>query len=115
MIDTIITYVQVFAIGFGFGIIGPCFLVCTPILITYITGTRKEPAATVNDVAIFLSGRLSAYVLLGFLTGLSTELLTRFLNSSITAFFRPAGGIISVLMGLMILVYKDGIDRKSVV
>ncbi|MFA4981823.1 MAG: sulfite exporter TauE/SafE family protein [Candidatus Omnitrophota bacterium] len=110
MFDTLITYAQIFAIGFGFGMIGPCFLVCTPILITYITGSRKDAGGVACDVLIFLVGRLTAYLTLGFLAGLSAELLNRFINSDITSYFKPVAGLISIALGIFMLVHKNKYD-----
>ena len=62
---TLVTYLQIFGIGFSFGLAGPCFLTCTPVLITYIVGSKMGPTEVFKDIFTFLSGRLLAYILLG--------------------------------------------------
>lgn len=99
-----VTYLQVFGIGFSFGIIGPCFLTCTPILVTYIAGRRKAISSAAADIFIFLAGRLSAYVILGGLAGLSGKMLKQFIGSNFALFLRPLGGAISILLGLSLLI-----------
>ena len=83
MVNFLITHLQVFGIGFSFGMAGPCFLLCTPILITYITGSKKNWADAFKDILSFLSGRLIAYIALGFLAGLSGSVLKNFTSSAV--------------------------------
>lgn len=105
--NTLLTHLQIFSIGLSFGIAGPCFLVCTPILITYILGRGHPVGRTLLDIVVFLSGRLFAYVLLGAAAGASGAVLRQYTGSSIGFYVRPLGGIISILLGLIILVAKD--------
>ncbi len=102
-----VTAVQIFAIGFSFGVAGPCFLSCSPALIAYITGTKRKLSEVLNDAAIFLFGRLLAYVLLGCLAGLSGVVLRRFINSNFAFFFKPASGVISIVWGIFILIDRQ--------
>ena len=108
MLNSLITHLQIFGIGLSFGIAGPCFLVCTPILITYILGRREAPASTAVDIVVFLSGRLFAYIVLGALAGASGAALRHFAESNAGFALRPLGGIISILLGLVVLVRKEG-------
>ena len=103
-INTLITCLQIFGIGFSFGIIGPCFLICTPILITYVAGNRKNLAGTLKDIAVFLAGRLTAYVLLGYLAGLSGVIIRQLVSQDIGRFFRPAAGMVSILLAILVLI-----------
>lgn len=107
MTDTLITHLQVFGIGFSFGVAGPCFLVCTPILITYIVGRQGKWMATVVDISLFLFGRLCAYIILGALAGLSGYYLRRLSGSDIVSYFNITSGVISILLGMFILLRKD--------
>ena len=109
MSNTFITHLQIFGIGFSFGIIGPCFLVCTPILITYIAGREKRWRGVFGDLFTFLSGRLVSYVILGFLAGLSSALVARFTSSNLALIFKPLGGLISILLGILVLVNKENV------
>ena len=108
MFNTLITYAQVFGIGFGFGIIGPCFLTCAPGLITYVAGTKKHWRAALTDVVIFLTGRLSAYCILGILAGISGGLVRQFSGSPVTSIFKIIGGSISIALGIIVLFNKPG-------
>lgn len=106
MTNTLITHLQVFLIGFSFGIAGPCFLVCTPIIVTYVAGNKKRFIEALGDIFVFLTGRLAAYLILGCLAGASAALLKGFIGSQGASFFRPIGGAVSVLFGVMMLVKR---------
>ena len=105
--NTLITVLQVFGIGFSFGIAGPCFFFCTPILAAYVIGRRDRFVDTLADLVIFLTGRLAAYVILGALAGLSGGLIRRILESRAGAYLGPLGGIVSILLGISVLIYKE--------
>jgi len=107
MLNTFLTHLQLFGIGFSFGIAGPCFLVCTPILIAYTTGIRRKWRDALGDTFIFLSGRLSAYIILGYLAGLSGTLLRQFTNSGLAVFFNPLAGLVSILLGIFVLINRE--------
>jgi sulfite exporter TauE/SafE len=111
--STLITCLQLFGIGFSFNIVGPCLLVCGPILLTYVTGNRKGLRASISDVLIFSFGRLSAYTGLGYLAGVSGEFLRRLSGSSFGIFFKPFAGVISVILGLIILFNNGGFARHQ--
>lgn len=116
-----VTYLQIFGIGFSFGMAGPCFLTCAPILITYIAGSktclpasdvragRQEcPAEIFKDIFTFLSGRLLAYVLLGALAGLSGAVLKNFTGSSPSLYFQPLAGAVTILFAVILYTGKSG-------
>jgi len=103
MSNTLITYLQIFGIGLSFGIAGPCFLTCTPVLITYIAGSKKAWGEVFKDILVFLSGRLLAYVLLGALAGLSASLLRKFTGSYLASFFQPLAGAVTILFAVILL------------
>jgi thiol:disulfide interchange protein DsbD len=107
MLNTAITDLQIFGIGFSFGIAGPCFLFCTPVLITYLLGRKERWHEALGDILVFLTGRLSAYVLLGSLAGLSGAVLRRFIGPPAAAFINPAAGAVSIMLGILVLVYKE--------
>ncbi len=110
MLNSFITYIQIFGIGFSFGIIGPCFLSCAPILITYITGTKKTWPEVFKDILTFLSGRLFAYAVLGILAGLSGVLLRRFTSSNLSYYFQQLAGAVTILFALIILVNRNNTE-----
>ena len=113
MLNTFITYLQIFGIGFSFGIAGPCLLTCMPVLITYIAGSKTCPPANdiragrqakvFRDIFTFLSGRLLAYVLLGALAGLSGVALKKFTSSSLSLYLGPLAGAVTILFAIIIL------------
>ena len=102
---------QLFGIGFSFGLAGPCLLVCTPVLISYIAGKQAKPKQALLDISVFLSGRLLAYLLLGYLAGLSGLILRQFANSGLVSLFRLAGGIIIVLLGIYVWLGREPFSR----
>jgi sulfite exporter TauE/SafE len=107
MPSTLITSLQLFAIGFSFAIAGPCFLACTPIILTYLVAVDKKWPKVLSSIFIFLSGRILAYLILGWLAGLSAEILNRFLSSNYNLILKPLGGLISIILGVFILFAKD--------
>jgi thiol:disulfide interchange protein DsbD len=107
MFNTALTYLQIFGIGFSFGFAGPCFLFCTPVLITYLLGRSQRWQEASRDIVIFLIGRLLAYVLLGALAGASGAILRRFINPSAAVFISPLSGAVSIILGVFVLIYKD--------
>ncbi|MDP2923421.1 MAG: sulfite exporter TauE/SafE family protein [Candidatus Omnitrophota bacterium] len=107
MSANLITSLQLFSIGFSFGIAGPCLFSCTPIIITYLCATKKKWFATFTDICIFLLGRFMAYLVLGFLTGLSAGLLKQFIDSRFTQFLRFSGGVITILLGISLFFLKE--------
>lgn len=107
MVDTVITYIQIFAIGLSLGVAGPCLLSCAPVLLAYIAGSDKTYKEALKDVFLFLCGKSSAYLILGGLAGLSGGLLRQFLNLRFTSYLEPVGGIIAILFGIMVLTGKS--------
>jgi len=106
MLNTVIFW-QLFGIGFSFGLAGPCLLVCTPVLITYIAGKQVRLRQALVDISIFLTGRLLAYLVLGYLAGLSGLILRQFTNSSLAASLKVSGGIIIILLGIYVWLGKE--------
>lgn len=104
MLNTLITHFQIFGIGFSFGIIGPCFLSCTPFIVTYIAAGKKSYSRALSDIFIFLSGRLSAYIVIGVLAGISAGLLRSFVSSGAVFWLKPLAGIICILLAVFILI-----------
>ncbi len=114
MSNFLITYLQIFGIGFSFGLAGPCFLTCTPVLITYIAGSKRGWADVFKDIFTFLSGRLLAYVLLGALAGLSGAVLKNFTGSSLSLYFQPLAGAVTILFAVILFTGKSGVSCAKV-
>lgn len=91
--------------------IGPCFLTCAPVLITYIAGTKKTWPEVFKDIFTFLSGRLLAYAILGILAGLSGAVLRTFTSSAISSYFQPLAGAVTIFFALIILVSRNNSGR----
>lgn len=108
MVNKLITCAQVFGIGFGFGVIGPCFLTCAPVLLTYVAGTQRNWRSALADVVIFLSGRLSAYCLLGIFAGISGALIRQIGAPFVNAVVNIIGGALSIMLGVAVLFNKPG-------
>ena len=105
-----IAFLQIFAVGFGMGLIGPCLFYCLPVILAFTAGAEKEYKKSLSDILIFFSGRLLAYVLLGFLAGLSGLVLRRFIESRFGIYFGPLAGIISIILGIYVLLTKDNTE-----
>ena len=102
MSNTALTYLQLFGIGIGFGLAGPCLLVCAPVLITYVVGRQARWKQALRDIFVFLSGRFLAYLVLGYLAGLSGIILRRFCNLDLIPFVKALGGVIIILLGISV-------------
>lgn len=106
MLNTLITYLQVFGIGFSFGMAGPCFLVCAPVIVTYVTASKKNFSAIFKDIVTFLFGRLLAYLTLGAIAGLSGAALKKYTSSGLAAYFQPLAGAVTIFFAILVLVNK---------
>lgn len=115
MSDVLITNMQLFAIGLTFALGGPCLLVCAPVLLAYITGTKRRWGDALRDIAIFMSGRLIAYIILGAVAGVSGGLLRQFTGSSFPALFKIAAGVISIMLGIMIFFKKREMPQSCAI
>ncbi len=102
-----LTYFQLFVIGLSFGVAGPCFLSCTPFLVTYLAGKKLKWSQGLIEALIFLSARLLAYLVLGYLAGVSAILLKKFGNSQLILYLKPSGGVIIIILGLSTLFIKE--------
>lgn len=105
-----IALLQIFAVGFGMGLAGPCLFYCLPVILAFTAGGEKEYRKSLSDILIFFSGRLLAYVLLGFLAGLSGLVLHRFIESRFGIYLGPSAGIISIILGIYVLLIKDNTE-----
>lgn len=106
MIIKLITCFQVFGLGFSFVLAGPCFLSCTPILVTYLAAKQLKLKDSLRNILIFSLGRLLAYLLLGFFTGISAGALKNFVNNKAFVFLPPLTGLLIISMGVIVLFEK---------
>ena len=102
MFNTALTYLELLGIGVGLGLAGPCLLVCTPVLITYIAGKQTTWKRALIDIFYFLTGRFLAYLMLGYLAGLSGAILRQFCNAGLIPFIKVFGGVIIIFLGVYV-------------
>ncbi len=102
MVNTTITYFQLFGIGFSLGIAGPCLLTCAPLLVTYIAGRRISFLEGFRDILTFLCGRFFAYLALGYIAGFSGSYLRVLASGVFTSWLRLLAGAVIILMGIYI-------------
>ncbi|MFA5337404.1 MAG: sulfite exporter TauE/SafE family protein [Candidatus Omnitrophota bacterium] len=107
MPDTLTTAFQLFVIGFTFNISGPCFLSCTPLLATYIAGAQRKFLQSLLDVFIFSTGRLIAYIMLGFLVSAFIGFFRQFIHIEQRMLFNSIAGIISVFLGCLVVLSRN--------
>ncbi len=102
MISDALTYWQLFGIGFSFGFAGPCLFTCAPVLLVYITGKQSKIRQVFSDIFIFLCGRLLAYLLLGYLAGLSGVILRQFTGSKLLPVLKTSAGAVIILLAIQV-------------
>ena len=94
---------ELFLSGLALGT-GPCLFFCFPLLIPMVSGTREGWLEGLKATLIFSVSRLFAYVLLGLLTGLTGELLIRFIGQTkFSLYVWILGGLFIMLLGVLIL------------
>lgn len=107
MLLTVIPILQVFSIGFILGLTGPCLLYCLPVILALSAGAAENYKKILLGIVTFLSGRLLAYVLLGFLAGVSGFILRQFTDSHFSFYLKPSAGIISIAFGVWIFFRQE--------
>lgn len=107
MLDTLTTAFELFAIGFTMNIAGPCLLSCTPMLAAYVAGAQKSFFRSFLDIFIFSTGRLIAYVFLGFLVVAFVGFFRQFIHAETKILFNSIAGIISVFLGCIIVLSRN--------
>ena len=103
----LIPALQVFSIGFILGLTGPCLLYCLPVTLALSAGIKENYKKILLGVITFLSGRLFAYAVLGFLAGVSGFILRQFTDSHFSIYLKPAAGVISIAFGVYIFFYRQ--------
>jgi len=112
MVNTVLTHLQIFGIGFSFGIAGPCLFICAPLIFTYMSGSNKTVFESIRDLSVFLFGRLLAYLVLGIFAGVSSAALHHFIGSPITDLFKPLAGFVSILLAIFMLFRSERAGSK---
>jgi sulfite exporter TauE/SafE len=99
-------YVNLFLVGLALGW-GPCLVSCAPLLLPYIAATKGGWKEGLNSALIFTSARLTAYVLLGLLVGISSELTGQLVSDKSAVYIQRFGGVFLCMLGLVIIMDKD--------
>jgi len=107
MINNLITHLQLFAIGFSFGVAGPCLFTCTPIVAAFVASEARPWKRIFSDIFIFLSGRFIAYLILGFAAGLSGIFFRQIKGPSVSSFFKPLAGVVTIFFAAMIFIDRQ--------
>ena len=103
MADTIITYFQLFTIGFTIGIAGPCYLTCSPVIIACVANRDNTWKKSIFNIITFLTARLCAYLILGFLAGYSSQYLKKMFMPQNIHIINLIIGIVIILLGILVL------------
>ena len=111
MHNILLTCLQLFGIGVGFGIVGPCLVGCMPFIIAYIVGKQANRRDAIGDIIIFLSGRFFAYLVLGLFAGISGVLLKRWSNVFTISLLRSLGGAFIIMLGVFIWIARDPVSN----
>lgn len=96
------TCIQIFGLGLSFGLAGPCFFSCAPILVTYLAAKQLKLRESLGNIFIFSLGRLLAYITLGLLTGLSASALRHFTGEKTILIFKPLAALLIIFMGVLV-------------
>lgn len=107
MHKTFITFLELFGMGFSLGVSGPCVLACAPVLVAYSAGKNLNRKQASLNICLFLSGRLLAYLVLGYLAGLSGIILRQLSGSEVVSFLEWAAGIMVIILGFYVALGKE--------
>lgn len=102
-----INFFEIFLIGLGLGLAGPCLFCSVPLIFAFTLGSGKDLKRSIIDILAFLSARSLAYIILAFIAAASGVLLRRIVGPQPVFYFTPLAGIISIALGLFILLKKD--------
>ena len=95
--------VYLLAQGFVVGA-GPCLLICGPLILPYIAGTKRSWQEGLHATLIFSLTRLAVYVVLGALSGLiGAFMLAIFLGTPFAYHVWTAGAFIIISLGILII------------
>ena len=100
--DTIITAFQLCGIGLAFGLGWPCLVTCLPFTLGIAVSEVAKPGAAFRPLALFLGGRLCAYLVLGAAAGLSGGLLQRFSAQDFSSRTHVLAGVLSIVLSMAV-------------
>jgi len=80
-------------------------------LITYIAGKQTTWKRALIDIFYFLTGRFLAYLVLGYLAGLSGTILRQFCKAGFIPVVKVFGGVIIVFLGAYVWLGSEHFSR----
>ncbi|KYH39140.1 MAG: Cytochrome c biogenesis protein, transmembrane region [Candidatus Bathyarchaeota archaeon B23] len=92
---------ELFLMGLTLGV-GPCSLFCLPLLLPYIAGAREDWLGGLRAALTFSLSRLTAYMLLGLLAGLSGRFIA-LISGGLAPLLWLLGSLLVILLGILIL------------
>lgn len=87
---------------------GPCFYYCTPIILSYLAGTKSGWGRGAVNVIVFSASRMIAYIVvisIAFLIG--NSVIRNWYEQGYGRILYYGAGIITIILGLLLLVGKD--------
>lgn len=91
-------YSSGFLLGLGTGAV--CLAYCGPVIVPFIMGEGKTISGNITSLALFLTGRLLAYLLIGLLVGLlGNTLLQNFADKTVFM------GVSYIILASLLIVY----------
>lgn len=103
-------YLKMFLTGFSYGA-GPCLLSCAPVLLPILIATITKQKQGIAATVSFATGRIIAYLILGWLAGWSIRLLELFQHNAFPpAMIRILAAGIVIITGLLIIIGRNVSD-----
>ena len=89
---------EALVLGVLYGI-GPCTLVCAPIMVPLVMSYSKSGRDGVKQMLVFSSGRIASYAILGSASGMLGMALTNIITKEVTA-------AVIIILGILILLKR---------
>ncbi|MFA6217200.1 MAG: sulfite exporter TauE/SafE family protein [Candidatus Omnitrophota bacterium] len=85
---------------------GPCLVSCGPVLVSYVTGCQRKPAASFLIYLFFSLGRIVVYLIfIVILFFLGKPIFEKFTQAT-ARYFSLGGGLLIIFLGTMIILDK---------
>ncbi|MBI5554440.1 MAG: sulfite exporter TauE/SafE family protein [Elusimicrobia bacterium] len=87
---------------------GPCLLSCMPIFLPLLAATADKTAQGIMATIMFAAGRLTAYLILGFLAGWSIRILDKLTGSAaVPVIINIVAAVFIIILGVLITAGRD--------
>jgi len=84
-----------------------CLLVCAPILLPYLIGTSGSWKKGFKATLVFSTGRLTVYIVYGFLIGLGKQIyIDYFVKSPFNTYLQVFAGLFILIIGFLLILGK---------